>query len=131
MTGFITERGMREAGRRVDPELMKRVVESTGRIVREAEQSFPGAQESVSLLISLVDDYREGRYGSIPYWAVGTMVVALMSIINPSCLVPDILPALSPGDRETLLGLCLEMVGDELVLYRQWCRTKTNDGGSR
>ncbi len=131
MTGFITESGMREAGRRVDPELMMRVVESTGRIVREAEESLPGAQESVALLISLVDDYWEGRYGSIPYWAVGAMVVALVSIIDPLSLVPEILPAMSREQRASLLGLCLETVEDELDLYRQWCRIKTKDGGSR
>lgn len=131
MTAILSESGMREAGRRVDPELMMRAVASSGRIVREAEKSFPGAQESVNLLVSLVDDYWEGRYGSIPYWAVGAMVVALMSIIDSSSLVPDILPAISLEERESLLVLCLGMVEDELVLYRQWCRIKTKDGGSR
>ncbi len=122
---------MREAGRRVDPEMMMRAVASSGRIVREAGEFLPGARESINLLVSLVDDYWEGRYGSIPYWAVGAMVVTLMSIIDPSSLVPDILPAFSREERASLLGLCLQMVGDELLLYRQWCRTRTDDGGSR
>ncbi len=117
----MTEQELREAGRRVELDEIQRVVDNGDGILKKASSGRPvSLLTEVGQMLSLVRDYWSGSYRHIPYWALGAIVVALLYILNPTDLVPDLMPAASLVDDAAVLGLCLKMVEQELKLYGQW-----------
>lgn len=121
MSGTLTDTGMREAGRLVDPGQIRRAIEVAGLV----EEKWllccpPGTHERIRLITRLVRDYFSGRYTQIPYWAVGTIVVTLLAQLEPR-EEPGLLPEAALADKASIMALCLSMLEEELALYRDWC----------
>jgi uncharacterized membrane protein YkvA (DUF1232 family) len=76
--------------------------------------------EDGKLLLALVRDYYRGAYRKVPYWAITAVVFALLYILNPLDLLPDILPLLGFVDDAAVMGLCLGMIEHQLHEYRVW-----------
>ena len=68
------------------------------------------------LLLAMVGDYYRGTYRSVPYWAIAAVVFALLYVLNPFDIVPDVVPLLGFVDDAALMGVCLSMI--EQQLYR-------------
>jgi uncharacterized membrane protein YkvA (DUF1232 family) len=79
------------------------------------------------LLISIIKDYIKGQYRKIPYWAIAAIAFTLLYVLNPSDVVPDILPILGLVDDATLVGVCLYLVERELKDYQIWKKTSLDD----
>ena len=85
-------------------------------------RSGPLAQiwEDVQLLFSVVKDWTSGEYREIP---IGSMVIilgALIYLINPIDIIPDIIPVLGNIDDIFILGLVLNQVHSDLQEYKEW-----------
>ena len=117
----MTEQELREAGRRIELDDIQKAIQSSDRILKKL--SSCGLQDlliDTRLLVSLISDYWSGAYRHIPYWALGTIVVSLLYILNPLDLVPEFIPAPEPVDDAGVMKLCLKMVDQELRLYCIW-----------
>jgi uncharacterized membrane protein YkvA (DUF1232 family) len=114
--GYLT-RGAR-AIRRED-------IASAVRRAREVEAKMKGgaleryAAEGRTLL-RLLSDWRAGRYRDVSWKTVASVAFALLYVLNPMDLVPDVLIGTGLLDDATVLGLALRMIGQDLRRYEAW-----------
>jgi uncharacterized membrane protein YkvA (DUF1232 family) len=78
------------------------------------------ALHNVPLLLALVRDFHSGRYRTIPWWAITSIVFALLYLLNPLDLIPDFIPVLGRLDDALVISICLTLVDHELGRYRAW-----------
>ncbi len=72
------------------------------------------------LMLSMVVDYVKGRYREVPYWAISATALALLYVLNPVDILPDLLPGIGYLDDATVVAFCLKLMERELDKYRQW-----------
>ena len=109
--------GARAIGKGDIQEVVGRAKEIRGRVRHGALRQI---LRDVGLLLNLVRDYWKGRYRKIPWWALSAVVFALLYIVNPLDLVPDVIPIVGQLDDLAVVTICLAMVGRELEKYQEW-----------
>ncbi len=86
-----------------------------------AENRFRGPAKMagrVCLLMMIVSDYHSGRYRRLPMRTIWTIVFALLYIVGPFDLIPDIIPGLGWLDDAFVVGLVFRAITHDL---RQYC----------
>ena len=76
------------------------------------------------LLISLVKDYFTGQYREVPYWVVGAAALALVYVLSPVDVIPDVFLGVGYLDDAVVLSFCLKLVQTELDKYKEWKEAK-------
>ena len=74
----------------------------------------------IKLMFSLVRDYYSGRYRSIPWKSVAAIVGALIYVLNPLDLIPDMILMIGFLDDVGVVALCLKLVESDLHRYAAW-----------
>ncbi len=72
------------------------------------------------LMVSLVQDYWKGSYREIPWWAIAAVCAALLYVLSPIDLIPDLLPVIGLLDDAMVVGACLVLVEQQLADYEAW-----------
>lgn len=85
--------------------------------------------EIAKVMLALVKDYWSGAYREVPYWAIGAIAIALLYVLNPADLFPDIVPGLGYLDDAAILAFCLKLVEQDVERYKQWLAAKTKAKG--
>lgn len=80
--------------------------------------------KDVKLLFSMIKDYWNGCYPRIPWWVIAAIVFALLYILNPVDLIPDIFPVIGLVDDAAVLALCLALTEKDIKKYQQWKDSK-------
>lgn len=78
--------------------------------------------DDVMLLVAMTKDYWNGAYRKVPWWVISSVVFALLYVLNPFDLIPDILPVLGLTDDAAILALCLTMTEKDILKYQDWKR---------
>jgi uncharacterized membrane protein YkvA (DUF1232 family) len=76
--------------------------------------------EDLKLLFSVVKDYYKGRYRRIPWFSIGSIVFALLYVLNPVDLIPDFIPVIGYVDDALVVAACLALVKQDLEDYKKW-----------
>ena len=76
--------------------------------------------EDVKLLFSIVKDYVNGSYREIPWYSIAAIVAALLYVLSPIDLIPDIIPVVGFIDDAFVVAACLSMVESDLHTYKDW-----------
>lgn len=76
--------------------------------------------EDAKLLFSLIKDYANGSYRAVPWYSIAAIVAALLYVLNPFDILPDILPLLGLMDDAFVIAKCLSMVESDLHTYKEW-----------
>lgn len=76
--------------------------------------------DSATLMLAMVVDYFRGRYREIPYWAISAGALALVYVLNPMDVIPDVIPGLGYLDDATVVAFCLKLIDKELAKYKAW-----------
>lgn len=79
------------------------------------------------MLTAMVKDYRAGRYRGALRWTIAAAAFALIYVINPFDIVPDVLPFVGAVDDASVIAACLFLIERDLFKYREW---KINQAGS-
>jgi uncharacterized membrane protein YkvA (DUF1232 family) len=82
---------------------------SVGRIVSDAR-----------LALSLIRDYWNGSYRSVPVHTLVAILLSLLYVFNPFDLLPDILPIIGLVDDALVAVICLSLVERDLHAYGEW-----------
>jgi len=76
--------------------------------------------QDVRLAVSLVRDYRNGSYRTVPAHTIVAIVLLLLYVFNPLDLLPDVLPIVGLIDDALAAALCLWFVERDLRAYGEW-----------
>ena len=79
----------------------------------------------VGLFISLVKDYSQGNYRTVPYKSIAAVVAGLVYILNPLDIIPDFIPVIGYIDDAIIIAFCLKMVEKDLQTYQAWKKSQT------
>ncbi|HLV76595.1 MAG TPA: YkvA family protein [Marinobacter sp.] len=74
----------------------------------------------VKLMFSLLRDYWQGHYRKIPWKSVAAIAGALLYVMNPIDLIPDLILGIGFIDDAGVVALCLKMVESDLHRYAAW-----------
>lgn len=83
--------------------------------------------EDGRMLTALIKDWRAGNYRRALRWTIAAAAFALIYVINPFDIIPDILPFVGAVDDASVIAACLMLVERDLFKYREW---KINQAGS-
>lgn len=78
----------------------------------------------ISLMFSLLRDYWQGNYREIPWKSIAAMAGALVYVLNPLDLIPDIIVGIGLIDDAGVVALCLKVVESDLMRYAAWKEQK-------
>ena len=76
--------------------------------------------DDIDTAYSLLRDYSTRRYREIPWASIAAIVAALLYVLNPLDLIPDLLPFFGFIDDASILALCWSMVRSDLDKYREF-----------
>jgi uncharacterized membrane protein YkvA (DUF1232 family) len=85
--------------------------------------------EQARLILELVKDYWAGRYREVPYWVISAGALALLYVLNPADVIPDVIIGVGYLDDATVVAFCLKLIERELERYKQW--KATNSAGAQ
>ncbi len=120
----MVEDFIKKGSERVKKEDVEKVVKNEEVIknrVKELEGKLQkGIKEDLSLLISLIKDYWNDEYKVVPWRTIALIVFALLYLINPLDLIPDLSLPFGLFDDLAVLGFVLASVRDDLEDYKRW-----------
>ncbi|GIV33110.1 MAG: hypothetical protein KatS3mg031_0645 [Chitinophagales bacterium] len=76
--------------------------------------------ESVSIMLALLRDYRDGRYTKIPWFIIGSAFLVILYFWNPLDVVPDFIPFIGYVDDALVVTLAYKLMKKDLDHYRAW-----------
>lgn len=76
--------------------------------------------EQARLILELVKDYWAGRYREVPYWVISAGALALLYVLNPADVIPDVIIGVGYLDDATVVAFCLKLIERELERYKEW-----------
>ena len=56
----------------------------------------------------------------MPYWAISAGALALLYVLNPADVIPDLLLGVGYLDDATVVAFCLKLIERELQRYQDW-----------
>ena len=85
------------------------------------EMPFVGKKFTmIPVMISLVKNYVQGKYTTVPYGTILAVLSALIYFLAPIDIVPDFIPLAGYLDDMAVLGLCMNMVKTDIETYDKW-----------
>lgn len=74
----------------------------------------------IHLMFSLIRDYWRGDYRAIPWKSIAAIAGALLYVMNPLDLIPDLIFGFGLLDDAGVVALCLKLVESDLHKYAAW-----------
>lgn len=105
---------------------IKHILDNEKQITNKLNEKSPLDRffTDIKLFLGLLKDYYYGKYRTIPYKSIASVVTALLYIINPVDIIPDFLPFIGQIDDALVFGLCLKLVESDLEKYQAWKNTQ-------
>ncbi|MEZ5386367.1 MAG: YkvA family protein [Prosthecobacter sp.] len=85
--------------------------------------------EQAKIMLAMVKDYWNGSYREVPYWVISAVALALLYVLNPVDVIPDMLLGVGYLDDATVVAFCLKLVQKEIEKYQEWAAAKSKNAG--
>ena len=92
------------------------------------QASLKALMGQASLMVSMVKDYVTRRYREVPYWAISAVALALLYVLNPVDVLPDVILGVGYLDDATVVAFCLRLIEKELERYQLWKEGQASEG---
>jgi len=118
----INEDFINQGAQRVNVEDVQKVVDMANTITEKVlkSDSFKRLAKDVKMLISMVKDYWSGIYTDIPFRIIAAVVFALLYVLSPIDVIPDLLPVIGMTDDALVVALCLVITEKDILKYSKW-----------
>lgn len=83
-------------------------------------QSVSEYAGKIKIMFSLIRDYSNGNYRSLPWKTIAAVAGAIIYAINPFDIIPDFIPMIGMVDDAAVIAACLRLVNDDLQEYVRW-----------
>ncbi|MDB6120859.1 MAG: hypothetical protein JWO08_4640 [Verrucomicrobiaceae bacterium] len=90
------------------------------------QRALKSVMDNGMLMVNLVKDYAMGAYREVPYWVMGVTAMALVYVLSPLDVIPDVLPGIGFLDDAAVVAFALRLIEKELERYKHW-----KDGGKK
>lgn len=122
----IDEDFVRRKADNIGEEDVRKAVRSSGKIRGKVAGGGPLRRflEDVRVMCAMLRDYWRGEYREVPWWAISAVTFALLYVLNPLDIVPDMIPWVGLIDDAAVVAACLALVGEQLEAYQRWTRKK-------
>jgi uncharacterized membrane protein YkvA (DUF1232 family) len=111
-----------ENARKTDKKDLDHIVGNEEKV--EAKIARSGMLEKYSelgkLMLDMLKDYKNGVYRKVPWFTIGSIVFALIYVLNPFDIVPDFIPGLGYIDDLSVFTIALRFVETDLHNYLDW-----------
>ncbi|MFV8572083.1 YkvA family protein [Marinobacter sp. SBS5] len=74
----------------------------------------------IKLMFSLIRDYWNGRYRTVPWKTIAAVAGALLYVLNPLDIIPDLIFGFGFIDDAGVVALCLKLIESDLHKYAAW-----------
>lgn len=74
----------------------------------------------IRLMFSMLQDYWQGNYREVPWKSIAAIAGALIYVLNPLDLIPDLLLGIGFLDDAGVVAACLAFVESDLLRYAAW-----------
>lgn len=74
----------------------------------------------IKLMFSMIRDYWYGNYRSVPWKTIAAVAGALLYVLNPLDVIPDLIFGFGLIDDAGVVALCLKLVESDLLRYAAW-----------
>lgn len=88
--------------------------------VNWSKESFVVAKEKLSIFSRMASAYVSGKYRSVPWKTVMTILAAVIYFVNPLDLIPDFVPLMGLTDDFGVLIWVYNSVSTEIDKFLAW-----------
>lgn len=74
----------------------------------------------IPLLVSIVKSYFEGKYKEIPTGTIVAIIAALLYVLSPIDIIPDVIPVVGFADDAAVIAFCVASIHSDLIKYKAW-----------
>ena len=122
MNRKIDEQYVREGAEKITDQDIENVAGHADDIRKQFSARGPLKRfvEDGRMLTALVRDWRTGKYRRTMRWTIAAAAFALIYVINPFDIVPDVLPFVGAVDDATVIAACLMLIERDLYKYKDW-----------
>ena len=116
------EEYVREGAEKVTDKDIEKVAENADDIRKQFSARGPLKRfvEDGRMLTALIRDWRAGNYRRALRWTIAAAAFALIYVINPFDIVPDVIPFVGAVDDASVIAACLMLIERDLFQYREW-----------
>ncbi len=111
---------VKENARKMTTSDVEKVAQNEKRILSLATGPLVKLYESIKLMLSLVKDYCAGRYTDVPWTTIGCVTFALLYVLSPIDIIPDMIPVVGLTDDALVVLICLAGIEVDLECYKAW-----------
>ena len=80
--------------------------------------------QSLLLLFGLIKDWASGSYKNVSKSSLLLIVIALIYLVNPLDLIPDITPIIGYTDDAAVIAMVIKKINNDLEKYKHWLSAK-------
>jgi uncharacterized membrane protein YkvA (DUF1232 family) len=106
-----------------DPEKMDSLLEKARKLLDKTKKIpvIGALVHEIITMIEMIRDYIKGEYKSIPLRVMASIVAAILYLVSPIDLIPDVIPILGFIDDASVISLVISLgAGAEISKYRKW-----------
>ncbi|PTY39683.1 YkvA family protein [Brachyspira hampsonii] len=76
--------------------------------------------DKIQLMVDMIGDYVNGNYKDVPWKSLSAIAGALIYLILPLDVLPDLFPIIGLLDDAFIIGLCIKYFSEDLNKYKAW-----------